>query len=56
MKLLQGNCLEELKNIADKSVDLVVIDPPYQIVAGGSGGCFGADKRTYHSEVKTLSE
>lgn len=56
MKLLQGNCLEELKNIADKSVDLVVIDPPYQIVAGGSGGCFGADKRTYHSEVKTLSD
>ena len=56
MKLIQGDCLEELKNIADKSVDLVVIDPPYQIVAGGSGGCFGADKRTYHAEVKTLSD
>lgn len=29
MKLLNGNCLELMKNIPDKSVDLVLCDPPY---------------------------
>jgi len=27
--LLHGDCLFELKNIADKSVDLVYLDPPF---------------------------
>ena len=43
------DCLEGMKRIPDKSVDLVVIDPPYQIVAGGSGGVFGANK-SYFAE------
>lgn len=30
-----GNCLELMKNIPDKSVDLVVTDPPYLQVKGG---------------------
>jgi len=29
------DCLEVLKNIPDESIDLVVTDPPYKIVAGG---------------------
>lgn len=29
IKLLHGDCLEEMKNIADNSVDLIVTDPPY---------------------------
>lgn len=32
MKLICGNCYDELKNIPDNSVDLVVTDPPYEIV------------------------
>ena len=28
-KIIQGDCLEVMKNIPDKSVDLVVTDPPY---------------------------
>lgn len=32
MKLICGNCYEELKNIPDNSVDLVVTDPPYEII------------------------
>lgn len=38
MKLICGNCYDELKNIPDNSVDLVVTDPPYEIKnLGGSG-------------------
>jgi site-specific DNA-methyltransferase (adenine-specific) len=44
-----------MKLIPDKSVDLVVTDPPYKIVAGGGGGCFGTEKREYHKGVKGLS-
>lgn len=29
--LIQGDCLEKMKDISDKSVDLVVVDPPYGI-------------------------
>lgn len=31
IKLLHGDCLELMKNIPNKSVDLVLIDPPYNI-------------------------
>lgn len=31
IKLLQGDCLELMKNIPDKSIDLVVTDPPYGV-------------------------
>ena len=30
-KLYQGDCLELLKNIPNKSINLVLIDPPYNI-------------------------
>jgi len=29
IKLIQGDCLEEMKNIPDSSVDMVLTDPPY---------------------------
>lgn len=35
MELLQGDCLELMKDIPDGSVDLVVTDPPYLHVKGG---------------------
>lgn len=49
------DCIECMKRMPDKSVDLVIIDPPYEICAGGEGGAFGVDKRNYHKAVKTLS-
>ena len=51
-----GDCLEVLKSIPDNSIDLIVTDPPYLIDAGKSGGAFGTDKRSYHKDVKTLSD
>jgi len=46
---------EGVKLISDKSIDLIITDPPYEIVSGGSGGCFGTEKRDYHKGVKSLS-
>lgn len=40
MKLLCGDCLEQMKEIPDGSVDMVLIDPPYS-----SGGLFAGDRK-----------
>ena len=34
----QGDCLELMKEIPDKSIDLIVTDPPYDISATNGGG------------------
>lgn len=49
--LYLGDAYELVKFIPDKSVDLVIIDPPYQIVAGGGGGAFGVKNCPYHLDV-----
>lgn len=54
-KINKIDCMDLMKELPDKCIDLVIIDPPYEIVAGGSGGCFGVEKRDYHKGVKTLS-
>ena len=33
MKLIQGDCLEEMAKIPDDSIDLVLTDPPYGTTA-----------------------
>ena len=33
MKLIQGECLKEMKNIPDKSVDMILCDLPYGTTA-----------------------
>ena len=33
IQLFQGDCLEVMKNIPDKSIDLVLTDPPYNTTA-----------------------
>lgn len=35
-KIYNEDCLIGLKKIPDKSIDLVVIDPPYEIIANSS--------------------
>lgn len=54
-KIHLGDSYQLIKEIPDKSVDLVHIDPPYLIHAGGSGGCFGKADRIYHDELTALS-
>lgn len=51
MELLHGDCLELLDGIADESVDMVLLDPPYS-----SGGLFaGAERRRQVKNTQTTS-
>lgn len=45
MNLHRGDCLEILRKIPDKTIDLVVTDPPYEIATEGSGIYKQADKQ-----------
>lgn len=49
INLLQGNCLELIKNIPDNSIDLIVTDPPYRITQRGNYGTFGGMMKTKQS-------
>lgn len=50
------DCMELLKSLPDKSVDLVVTDPPYALATGSCGGAFGSDNRTYYSELTEMAD
>lgn len=61
VNLYNGDCLEVIKQVPDKSVDLVIIDPPYEIETSkvnpsAKTGAFGATKRNYHGEILPLTE
>ena len=38
MKIIEGNCVEEMRKMPDNSVDLVITSPPYEDVAGAGYG------------------
>jgi DNA modification methylase len=38
IRILQGDCREVLRTLADNSVDSIVTDPPYGLTAGKKGG------------------
>lgn len=48
--LRQADAYEEIKNIGDSSVDLVVIDPPYQFGSGGNGSSDIAQRKKNQKE------
>lgn len=33
--LILGDCLKEMQNIQDESIDLIITDPPYKVITGG---------------------
>lgn len=47
-KIYNMDCLEGMKNIPDKSVDLIVTDPPYELETRGAGF---HNKRDYYDEI-----
>lgn len=55
MQLINGDCIEVLKDIPDNSVDLVVIDPPYDISCTNGGGSINKVKHMVNS-IQTLAE
>ena len=38
VKMYNDDCLNVLKDIEDSSIDLVVTDPPYEVITGGRNG------------------
>lgn len=46
MKLICGDCIEQLKIMNSKSVDLIVTDPPYKLTPRGSSGTMGGYWKT----------
>jgi len=49
------DCMTGLDRIEDGSVDLVIMDPPYELETTG-GGSFGNANRTYHEELTSISK
>ena len=51
-KLLQGDCLEKMKQMEDNSVDVIVTDPPYGILGGSKtiGGSNMSKVNEYNCE------
>lgn len=45
MWLMQGDCLEQMKEIPDGKVDLIVTDPPYKVTSRGNCGNAGGMMR-----------
>lgn len=47
IELHNCDCYDFIKTVPDNSVDLVIIDPPYEFDAHGGGGAFGSKKKAY---------
>jgi len=56
IKLLHGDSYKLIKEIPDKSVDLIYTDIPYDLEGNGEGGAFGSKKRDYHKEYYDICE
>ena len=50
-----GDSYKLIKDIPDNSIDLIIIDPPYEYTISGGSGCFGTKKRTYHKEYNDIA-
>jgi DNA modification methylase len=55
IELYNADCYEKLKDIPDGSVDLVIIDPPYDIHAGFGGGIMKGPDKEYLNQIKGMS-
>lgn len=56
IELYNADCYEKIKEIPDDSVDLVIIDPPYDIHAGFGGGIMKGPTKEYLNQIKSMSE
>ena len=53
--IYHGDSYKLIKEIPDKSIDLIYTDIPYDFVDNGGGGAFGVKKRNYHKEYQKVS-
>lgn len=50
-KITCGDSYKLIKELPDKSVDLIVTDPPYEMVSGGHGKGDLADRKTAQNNM-----
>lgn len=55
INLINGDCYEKLKEIPDKSIDLIVIDPPYLITTTG-GGIYKQKDKGYVKQLDLIKD
>lgn len=53
-RLIHGDCVSVLKEMPEKSIDLVVTDPPYQLIGGGRTTKVGAPTGILKSNDRKL--
>lgn len=52
--IILGDSYELIKQIPDDSIDLVIMDPPYEFDTGSGAGAFGTKRRNYRKEYISL--
>ena len=50
-KIINADCMDILKQLPDKCIDLVLTDPPYEMVSGGRGKGDLADRQINRNEL-----
>jgi site-specific DNA-methyltransferase (adenine-specific) len=55
MTLLEGNCLDILPTLEDKSIDIILTDPPYNFEAFG-GGFYDLEDENARTYLKKLND
>ena len=54
-KIYLADCYEFIKQIPDKSIDLIITDPPYDLEVNHSAGAFGKTKKLHFQQIVDLS-
>ena len=54
-RIFNEDCNKGLDRIPDGSIDLIMMDPPYELDTCG-GGAFGSFNRMYHGELTSISK
>ena len=54
-KIICGDSYSLIKEIPDKSIDLIYTDIPYDMEGNGGGGCFGVKNREFYRQVSEMT-
>lgn len=47
INLMQGDCLERMKEIKSGAIDMILTDPPYELSKSKGGGMMGSGGRKF---------
>lgn len=55
-RIFNEDCATGMEKIPDKTIDLVMMDPPYKFVRLDGKGAFGSNNRNHYHEIEPMSE